>query len=152
MPRLRTLLLLLLPFFLLSCEEEQSEVYTSEFLEAAAPAPDGGYILAGRGVRTDGDYEDADGYLVRLDQNGGTLWEHRYDLGPFGGIQAVRVQPDGSILAAGIYRPLGGSPVFLLQAASDGSFTWTPRSGCRRVHLSHSHAAHGGRRLSSGRA
>lgn len=125
MPRFCLLCLLLLPFLLPGCEHEESDAYTSEFFEAAAPAGGDGYLLAGRAVRTDGGSEDADGYLVRLNNGGATLWEHSYDLGRFGSLLAVRAQVDGAILGAGVYRAaLAEPPLFVLKTAADGALTW----------------------------
>jgi hypothetical protein len=94
---------------------------------------DSGYIIAGRtysfGPGNLASYPN--GYLIRTDANGDTLWTRVY-----GGIysdelHSVKQTPDGSYIVTGWTRSYGagGCDVWLIKTDADGDTLWTKTYG-----------------------
>lgn len=98
-----------------------------ESVAAAALAPDGGVVIVGSRERRGGDAswggEDSDGFLVRLDRAGETLWTVALGGPRWDQAHAVAVSPDGTIWVAGTFAgtmTLGAST--LVSAGGDDGF------------------------------
>jgi uncharacterized delta-60 repeat protein len=73
---------------------------------AAAPAPDGGVVVAGYRLHGNSvDRHNWDGVLIRLDKDGKLVWRREFDAGKRDELTEVALLPDGSIVAAGYTTP-----------------------------------------------
>ncbi|MBI2837402.1 MAG: IPT/TIG domain-containing protein [Acidobacteria bacterium] len=91
---------------------------------AVAGTADGGYIAAGR---IEGDApSDWDGWLVRLDAGGNTIWERRYGGTGYDGFSAVVQNPDGSFVCAGVTASTGAGDYdyWIVKASANGVLSW----------------------------
>ncbi len=83
------------------------------------PLPDGGVIISGIGQRTP---TQAGGVVIRLDQSGAIDTNFRVQIGSRGSVGKIAVQPDGKVLAAGVFSSAsGGVRVALARFNADGS-------------------------------
>ena len=91
--------------------------------------PDGGYIVAGRTKSFGAGYYDV--YVLRLDENGDTLWTRTF--GGDNNDEAYCVEPtdDGGYVVAGKTASIGspGSNVLLLKISSSGVGEWMEAYG-----------------------
>ncbi len=92
------------------------------------PTADGGYIIAGSTVPTDGDNDDA--YLLRVDAAGNVIWERAYDEGHYEAGYAVHELPNGDFFVVGDLQhgsgmyPAQDPDVFVLRTDAEGTPLW----------------------------
>ncbi|GAB3843767.1 hypothetical protein GCM10028822_00300 [Hymenobacter terrigena] len=116
-----------------------------DWLAAARPTPDGGYLLVGTTASgVGGDITEAsrggrDIWVVKVNATGQLQWQHRY--GGSGGEQAAttEIDPDGGYLVgATTNSPVsgevsqasrGGSDYWLLRLTAQGQVSWDQREG-----------------------
>jgi outer membrane protein assembly factor BamB len=91
---------------------------------------DGGYAVAGSIAPADRP-EALDAWVVRCDDKGDILWDHRW---PGGSLNGVAVLPDGGLLVAGWRAGAGGRPTgFLARLEPGGKVVWEQRLGNGRL-------------------
>ncbi len=78
---------------------------SDDYAHSVAPAPDGGYIVAGYTYSNDGDvlgnHGGADFWVVRLDENGGIIWQKCLGGSAKDIAYSLSVTPDGGYIVAG---------------------------------------------------
>lgn len=92
------------------------------FLQAMAPAQNGGSYLCGSLLPSGGAHQ---GLLLRLDQNGTLLWQRT--LPSTVGIQflALTTLGDGSVVVCGMAQGAQGHDVAVARFSSDGTLLWS---------------------------
>jgi len=104
---------------------------TNEEGTGVAQTADGGYIICGWTAPTGTSY-DEDGYLLRLDANGDTLWTATYDGGYQDIFTAVIELGDGSFAMSGYRQVMSGSlsnDFWLLKVDSEGTQVFSKTNG-----------------------
>ncbi|MBZ0111502.1 MAG: hypothetical protein K8J08_03500 [Thermoanaerobaculia bacterium] len=93
-----------------------------------------GDLVAGGTTRSQGETRDQDGWLLRLNSEGETRWEHFY--GGSGDDQLYRVTElrDGSLAAVGVTTTdtAGAEDLWLVLVDAEGSLLWERRWGGER--------------------
>jgi hypothetical protein len=89
---------------------------------------DGGYIIA---CQTYSFGASIDGYLIRTDEYGETIWTRRYGGADHDGIHSLEITPDGGFIMAGYTHSYGSgnSDVYLIKTDSLGDVQWTRTYG-----------------------
>ena len=108
------------------------KVYGGESYDEARcikAVPDGGYIVAGRTKSFGAGYYDV--YLLRLNENGDTLWTKTFGGDNNDEAYCVEVTDDGGFVVAGKTASVGspGSNVLLLKVSSSGVGEWMEAYG-----------------------
>jgi hypothetical protein len=116
-----------------------------DWLAAARPTPDGGYILLGTtfsgvgGELTEAPLGRRDLWVVKVSSTGAVQWQHRY--GGSGNEYAATLEPDpdgGFIVGASTTSPAdgqvsqpsrGGTDYWLLRLSAQGAVLWDQRLG-----------------------
>lgn len=109
-----------------------TKTYGGEFDDAfycIQPTSDGGYILAG--FTTSFGAGMADGWLVKIDELGDTLWTRTYGGPNDDYIYSVRQTSDSGYILAGWSESyhIGGSDVYIIKTDSLGDITWSGNYG-----------------------
>jgi uncharacterized delta-60 repeat protein len=107
---------------------EGPDQFGNDEATGAATAADGSVYVTGA---TFGNRGDA--LLLKFAADGSLLWQRRWDGGATERGEAVAVAPDGSVYVVGGTSSFGGSHLFLLRFAPDGTLRsqrgWGPASG-----------------------
>ena len=101
-----------------------------DVFESAAPCADGGFMLAGW-TRSFGAGE-SDGWLVRINDDGDTLWTRTYGGTNWDYFQDVAERPNGGFIAGGAsYMPGSnqGTYFWAVRAGSNGNQVWARNYG-----------------------
>lgn len=116
---------------------------SSDKVRAIAPGPNGGYYITGLTSSSDGDFTSnhnndghlIDGYLIRLDSNGNTVWSRCFGGSNLDNLLDCVADGKGGVLAAGeswsydgdIVGNKGGTAqhLWILRVDSSGSIIWT---------------------------
>jgi len=98
-------------------------------LWAVQQTADGGYSLSGiLGLSSPA---HSDGWLIRLNANGDSLWTRTYGTGDYEGFRALDVTSDGGFVMAG-YQALSPdyhTKMWLVRTDADGDTLWTRKFG-----------------------
>lgn len=93
---------------------------------------DGGYLF-GSATKSFGSNpgSDEDAYLVKIDQNGDTLWTRTYGGPGYDGFLSAKQLPDGGYICAGYTNMLAGTngDFFLVRLNSSGDTLWAKAYG-----------------------
>ncbi|MCB0609408.1 MAG: caspase family protein [Lewinella sp.] len=102
----------------------------NDLLKSVAPTFDGGFILAGR--TTSSGAGKTDGWLVKLDENGDTLWQKTVGFHRNEEFNDIIQTADGGLLAVGsIERAEGKTDMWVYCAYPDGTVRWQQTFGNR---------------------
>jgi|GEM_PF-410964 hypothetical protein len=98
---------------------------------AAVRAPSGGYLLAGNTFSFGpGTPDSSNGYLVRINETGDTLWTKHFGGTGNDGFHGACAVPDGGFIAVGWSSGDGVSVnLFLVRVSNDGDSLWAKRIG-----------------------
>ena len=88
---------------------------------------DGYYVVAGYTESFGNGGSDV--YVLKLDENGDTLWTRTYGSSSDDGAFSVIETSDGNYLVAGYTKSAGGGNVYLLMLDPDGDTLWTRNFG-----------------------
>jgi hypothetical protein len=91
---------------------------------SVSPASDGGFVVAGGAGLSTG--RGIDLWVIRLDGDGGILWQKAYGGGEDDSATSIRETPDGGFVVSGLTRSFGAgsSDVWLLRLDSSGNPVW----------------------------
>jgi hypothetical protein len=109
-----------------------SHSYGTEYedeLWAVQQTADSGYALAG--IRGIGGPSNQDGWLIRTNSGGDTLWTRAYGSNDYEGFRAMDLTSDGGFVLAG-YKALasdGHSHMWLVRTDASGDTLWTRQYG-----------------------
>jgi len=110
--------------WIISLDEEGDIIWTRQFIDAwfqdIASCQQGGYIIAGRAPNPDG---QTCCYLMRINNNGATLWANFYDFASPTYNHGVRQLPDGGFAVSLNIGQRYDSPV-ILRIDEDGQEMW----------------------------
>lgn len=116
---------------------------SSDKVRAIAPGPNGGYYISGLTSSSDGDFTSnhnndghlIDGYLIRLDSNGNTVWSRCFGGSNLDNLLDCVADGKGGVLAAGESWSYDGDVVgnkgstnqhlWILRVDSSGLIVWT---------------------------
>jgi len=103
----------------------------SDKAQAIACASTGGYLLAGNTFSFGpGTPDSSNGYLVRIDDNGDTLWTRSFGNTGNDGFHGVCAVPGGGFVAVGWSSGSGLSvDLFMVRIDDNGDSLWTKRIG-----------------------
>jgi hypothetical protein len=103
----------------------------TEKANAAVRAPSGGYLLAGNTFSFGpGTPDSSNGYLIRIDETGDTLWTRYFGGTGNDGFHGACAVPDGGFIAVGWSSGDGISVnLFLVRVNNDGDSLWAKRIG-----------------------
>ncbi|WP_082377284.1 T9SS type A sorting domain-containing protein [Chryseobacterium indologenes] len=96
--------------------------------------PDGGYIVAGKSDSNDGDITGNNGYLdgwiVKLDQNGGITWQKSIGGPNFEEFSSIELTADGGYVMAGnISTSTNSFNYWIVKVDSSGNTQWSKNYG-----------------------
>jgi uncharacterized delta-60 repeat protein len=96
---------------------------------SVAPAADGGLIVAGRTASKGAGGTDA--WLIRLDKDGGILWDKSYGGSQDDSFQSIHVRADGGFIAAGETNSKSpeGSNAWIMRLDATGGTLWEKAFG-----------------------
>lgn len=99
---------------------------------ALKATPDGGYVVAGL-TRSSGAGE-TDGWIVKLDAQGGSQWQHTFGGRDYDAFEAVALVPGGGYLLAGYTRSKSGGKQdgWVLKLDASGRTLWEKTYGDAR--------------------
>ncbi|MHB1314206.1 MAG: S8 family serine peptidase [Christensenellales bacterium] len=107
-----------------------------DVLHAIIPAQDGGYIVVGKSNSDDGDAAgnlgNTDGWLVKIDGNGGVVWQKHIGGSNNEVLDDINMTSDGNFIAAGhiwsdkgnITKRHGSLDAMAVKLKSDGTVIW----------------------------
>lgn len=99
----------------------------NESATGICPVTDGGLLVVGL---TDGAAEaGSDGYAIRLDSAGDTLWTRRYDHSARDEFAAVQQTTDGNFIMAGLTTNGATTDVWIVKIDGEGDTLWTRTFG-----------------------
>ena len=113
----------------------------SDYANAIRQTRDGGYIMAGQSVSTDGDvarsYVNGGYWLVKLDSSGAIQWSKCYGGRPEDVAQSIQQTSDGGYIAAGtcwdnlgdVTGNHGGTDYWVVKFNDTGSIQWEKSLG-----------------------
>lgn len=99
--------------------------------------PDGGYLIAGiTNSIGNGGY---DGYLAKIDGEGGLLWEHAYGGSDWDFLNSISNTPDGGAIVAGqtYSSGSGGGDAWVLKLDGAGAVEWERTYGGSETDFAH---------------
>lgn len=119
-------------------------------LHAIAAVPDGGYILAGYTLSSDGDVPDknynGDFWVMKIDAKGAIQWSRTYGGWLEDDATSVAIAKDGGYVVTGCARGNGGDisdnhgamDIWVLKLDADGDKQWTKSYGGSDIEEAHS--------------
>jgi hypothetical protein len=106
-----------------------------------AKTEDGGYILTGSTISTDGDisssHGESDVWVIKIDAQGTLLWEHTYGGASFDAAESIRPTQDGGYIISGnskstdqdLTANAGENDLWLLKIDAQGTILWQQTFG-----------------------
>ncbi len=106
-----------------------------------AKTEDGGYIITGSTISTDGDisasHGESDVWVIKIDAQGTLLWEHTYGGAAFDAAESIRPTQDGGYVISGnskskdqdLTANAGENDLWLLKIDAQGTILWQQTFG-----------------------
>ncbi|NNJ87904.1 MAG: hypothetical protein HKP53_00755 [Eudoraea sp.] len=106
-----------------------------------AKTEDGGYIITGSAISTDGDisepHGESDVWVIKIDGQGALLWEHSYGGAGFDAAESIRPTQDGGYVISGnskstdqdLMANAGENDLWLLKIDAQGTIVWQQTFG-----------------------
>jgi hypothetical protein len=100
-----------------------------DLAKSVHPTSDGGYVVAGETRSYGSDPLHPDAWILRLDANGGVLWQKTYGGAGLDSAASVRPTNDGGFIVAGYSASFGVGGIWLLKLDATGAVEWEKAIG-----------------------